>query len=76
MAALEQGGPPLSIPHCLSDWAHLAVINTVTNKLVRILGRDENHRFLNIGLYQGMPPKKGLQTIVRRGVGLPPLKAV
>ena len=40
------------------------VINTITNKLVRILGKDENHRFLNISLYQGAPLKKGLQTIV------------
>ncbi|KAL7009101.1 Peptidyl-prolyl cis-trans isomerase cyp15 [Cystobasidiomycetes sp. EMM_F5] len=39
------------------------VINTITNRLVRILGRDENHRFLNISLYQGAPIKKGLQTI-------------
>lgn len=42
------------------------VINTITNRLVRILGRDENHRFLNISLYQGAPIKKGLQTIVSR----------
>jgi len=39
------------------------VVNVITNKVVRILGKDENHRFLNINLYQGVPVKKGLQTI-------------
>jgi len=58
-AAWDETGNFLLYPSLVG----IKVINTVTNKLVRILGRDENHRFLNIGLYQGMPPKKGLQTI-------------
>ena len=42
----------------------LTVVNIITNKVVRILGKDENHRFLNLALYQGQATKKGLQTIV------------
>jgi len=40
-----------------------AVVNTVTNKVARILGRDETVRFTNIALYQGLPIKKGVTTI-------------
>ncbi|WFD19076.1 peptidylprolyl isomerase [Malassezia caprae] len=35
-----------------------AVINIKTNKLSRLLGREENMRFLNVSLYQGAPAKK------------------
>ncbi|KAK9897692.1 hypothetical protein P389DRAFT_60626 [Cystobasidium minutum MCA 4210] len=41
----------------------IKVVNIITNKVVRILGKDENHRFLNLALYQGQSTKKGLQTI-------------
>lgn len=40
-----------------------AVINTVTNKVVRVLGKEENLRFLNLSLYQGAPAKKGFTTL-------------
>lgn len=30
-----------------------------------MLGKDETVRFLNLALYQGMPIKKGITTIVR-----------
>jgi peptidylprolyl isomerase domain and WD repeat-containing protein 1 len=40
------------------------VVNVITNKLVRILGKEENHRFLDVKMYQAAPQKKGLQTIV------------
>lgn len=39
------------------------MINTVTNKVVRVLGKDEILRFLNLALFQGAPAKKGLQTL-------------
>lgn len=39
------------------------VINTVTNKVARVLGKDETLRFLNLSLYQGAPAKKGLTTL-------------
>lgn len=41
------------------------MINTVTNKVVRLLGKDEPLRFLNLALYQGAPAKKGVTTLVR-----------
>ena len=39
------------------------VINTVTNKVARIIGKDESLRFLNLSLYQGAPSKKGITTL-------------
>lgn len=41
-------------------------MNTVTNKVSRVLGKDETLRFLNLSLYQGAPAKKGLTTLVGR----------
>ncbi|KAH7923839.1 hypothetical protein BV22DRAFT_1130346 [Leucogyrophana mollusca] len=39
------------------------VVNTVSNRVVRLLGKDEPVRWLNLGLYQGAPAKKGLTTL-------------
>lgn len=39
------------------------VLNTYTNRVVKVYGRDENFRPLNITLYQGQPQKKGLTTV-------------
>ncbi|GAA5871767.1 hypothetical protein JCM8547_008137 [Rhodosporidiobolus lusitaniae] len=41
----------------------IKVVNTVTNKVARILGKDETVRFLHTALYQGLPEKKGVKTI-------------
>jgi peptidylprolyl isomerase domain and WD repeat-containing protein 1 len=41
----------------------IKVVNTVTNKVARVLGKDENLRFLDLALFQGAPAKKGIQTI-------------
>ncbi|GAA6034734.1 hypothetical protein JCM8097_001144 [Rhodosporidiobolus ruineniae] len=41
----------------------IKVVNTVTNKVARILGKDETVRFVNTALYQGLPEKKGTKTI-------------
>ncbi|OXG32303.1 peptidylprolyl isomerase domain and WD repeat-containing protein 1 [Cryptococcus neoformans Ze90-1] len=41
----------------------IKVVNAVTNKVARVLGKDETLRFLNIALYQGAPAKKGVTTI-------------
>ncbi|KAI0769008.1 peptidyl-prolyl cis-trans isomerase [Trametes elegans] len=38
------------------------VVNTVTNRVVRLLGKDETVRFMNLTLYQGAPAKKGRTT--------------
>lgn len=40
-------------------------MNTISNKVVRILGKDETSRWMNLALYQGAPSKKGFSTIVR-----------
>lgn len=38
------------------------VINTVTNRVVKVYGRDEPFRSLNLALYQGQPQRKGVVT--------------
>ena len=40
------------------------VVNTVTNRVARLLGKDETVRWLQLTLYQGAPAKKGLTTAV------------
>lgn len=35
----------------------------MTNKVSRVLGKDEVLRFLNVSLYQGAPAKKGITTL-------------
>lgn len=39
------------------------IVNTYTNRVSRLLGKDETHRFLNVGIYQGAPQKKGITTL-------------
>lgn len=41
----------------------IKVVNTVTNKVARVLGKDEIIRFLNVAIYQGAPAKKGVTTL-------------
>ncbi|KAG0171762.1 Peptidyl-prolyl cis-trans isomerase cyp15 [Apophysomyces sp. BC1034] len=41
----------------------IKVINIRTNKVVRLIGKSETHRFVNVGLYQGAPRKKGIYTM-------------
>ena len=40
------------------------VVNIVTNRVVKLLGKDEVVRFLNLTLYQGAPSKKNIITMV------------
>ncbi|KAE9985184.1 hypothetical protein EG328_007724 [Venturia inaequalis] len=39
------------------------VINTLTNRVAKVYGHEENFRALNLTLYQGQPEKKGLVTV-------------
>ncbi|KAF2094140.1 putative peptidyl-prolyl cis-trans isomerase [Rhizodiscina lignyota] len=39
------------------------VINTLTNRVVKVYGREELFRPLNLSLYQGQPEKKGVVTV-------------
>jgi peptidylprolyl isomerase domain and WD repeat-containing protein 1 len=36
----------------------------MTNKVARLIGKEEALRFLNLALYQGAPAKKGITTLV------------
>lgn len=39
------------------------VINTLTNRVVKVYGREEPFRPLNLAIYQGQPEKKGVVTV-------------
>jgi peptidylprolyl isomerase domain and WD repeat-containing protein 1 len=41
----------------------IKVINTLTNRVVKVYGKEEPFRALNVGLYQGQPQKKGVVTV-------------
>ncbi|KAJ6559163.1 hypothetical protein DFH09DRAFT_1036533 [Mycena vulgaris] len=41
----------------------IKVVNTVTNRVACLLGKDEVVRWLNLTLYQGAPAKKGVTTL-------------
>lgn len=41
----------------------IKVVNTVTNRVARLLGKDEAVRFMNLSLYQGAPSKKSITTV-------------
>ena len=41
----------------------IKVINTLTNRVVKLFGGDEQFRALNVGVYQGQPQKKGVVTV-------------
>ncbi|KAK3945265.1 peptidyl-prolyl cis-trans isomerase cyp15 [Diplogelasinospora grovesii] len=39
------------------------VLNTYTNKVAKVFGREEGFRPLNLAIYQGRPQKKGVTTV-------------
>lgn len=41
----------------------IKVLNTFTNQVVKVYGRDENFRALGLAIYQGQPQKKGVTTV-------------
>lgn len=41
----------------------IKVINTLTNRVMKVYGQDESLRPLNLCLYQGQPGKKGVVTV-------------
>ncbi|KAK7202572.1 peptidyl-prolyl cis-trans isomerase [Myxozyma melibiosi] len=41
----------------------IKVINMVTNRCVRLLGSEDNIRFLNLSVYQGAPDRKDVMTL-------------
>lgn len=42
----------------------ILVVNIVTNRVSRLLGKDETVRWMNLAIYQGQPAKKSLNTAV------------
>lgn len=42
----------------------IKVVNTHSNKVVKLIGKSEPQRFMNIALYQGAPKKKSMVTMV------------
>jgi len=63
MLGIKGEFPPASPSHPFAPLLTDLVINTVTNKVVRVIGKDESLRFLNLALYQGAPAKKGVTTL-------------
>ncbi|KAH7376277.1 peptidyl-prolyl cis-trans isomerase cyp15 [Plectosphaerella cucumerina] len=41
----------------------IKVVNTYTNQVVKVYGKDENFRAVNLAIYQGQPQKKGITTV-------------
>ncbi|ROW01517.1 hypothetical protein VSDG_01996 [Cytospora chrysosperma] len=41
----------------------IKVLNTYTNQVVKVFGKDEQFRALNLAIYQGAPQKKGVTTV-------------
>ena len=41
----------------------IKVLNTYTNQVVKVYGKDENIRAVHLGLYQGRPQKKGVVSV-------------
>ncbi|KAI4278334.1 MAG: hypothetical protein LQ337_001103 [Flavoplaca oasis] len=41
----------------------IKVINTFTNRVIKVYGKDEPFRALNLAIYQGQPQKKGVVTV-------------
>ncbi|TDZ30071.1 Peptidyl-prolyl cis-trans isomerase cyp15 [Colletotrichum spinosum] len=39
------------------------VLNTYTNQVVKVYGKEENFRAVNLAIYQGAPQKKGITTV-------------
>ena len=39
------------------------MINFLENRVVKVYGKDEPFRALNLALYQGQPDKKGIVTV-------------
>ncbi|CAI6051420.1 unnamed protein product [Clonostachys chloroleuca] len=41
----------------------IKVLNVFTNQVVKVYGKDENLRAVNLSIYQGQPQKKGVTTV-------------
>lgn len=53
----------------------IKVLNTFTNQVVKVYGREEGFRPLALALYQGQPQKKGVTTVAMAASNNPLLQA-
>lgn len=53
----------------------IKVVNTTTNRVMRLYGKDESFRALNVSLYQGAPQQKGVVTVSMAASSNPLLEA-
>ncbi|GAA95944.1 uncharacterized protein L969DRAFT_69776 [Mixia osmundae IAM 14324] len=58
-AIFDDSGNFVCYPHLLG----IKVVNIVTNKVARLLGKDETIRFLDLSLHQASSQKKGIITV-------------
>lgn len=48
---------------CYGSLHGIKVVNTTTNRVMRVYGKDESFRALNVSMYQGAPQQKGVVTV-------------
>ncbi|KAF8319014.1 hypothetical protein DL93DRAFT_2053995 [Clavulina sp. PMI_390] len=53
----------------------IKVVNILNNRVVRLLGKDETGRWLNLSLYQGAPAKKGMSSLAAAASANPILQS-
>lgn len=53
----------------------IKVVNTTTNRVMRLYGKDEPFRALNVAMYQGAPQQKGVITVSMAASSNPLLEA-
>ncbi|RUP43816.1 peptidyl-prolyl cis-trans isomerase [Jimgerdemannia flammicorona] len=80
---LEKSSQSVTINAVFDDSGHfiiyptmvgIKVVNIHTNKVVRLIGKTETHRYLNMSLYQGAPKKKGIVTLAMAASDNPAFK--
>ncbi|KAL1921120.1 uncharacterized protein VTP21DRAFT_10836 [Calcarisporiella thermophila] len=69
-AVFDESGHFIIYPSLLG----IKVVNIHSNRVARLLGKDETHRFLNLSLYQGQPRKKTMMTLAMAASDNPLLK--
>ena len=53
----------------------IKVVNTTTNRVMKLYGKDEPFRALNVAIYQGAPQKRGVVTVSMAASSNPLLEA-
>lgn len=60
---------------CYGSLHGIKVVNTTTNIVMRIYGKEESFRALNVSIYQGAPQQKGIVTVSMAASNNPLLEA-